>query len=444
MALTALLAISVAVSSSPAGIVLGKDSSARLHVKVTGFLGRAVADANVSLSTNLGTVGNVQSTGRGEFAVTYRPPRQRAPAVALIAAEVEADGEHAVGWLALPLSGSDSMTLQTRPRAKVELTIDGVTFGPVTADARGDATVAVVVPPGVAHATMRVVDPLGNVLERPLDLDPPPFARIRAVPVGPPLAAPDGPLDIEVFAIGPDGSPDRSARIKATADRGTIDGPRRRADVAVLRYRPPSDAAGEAHLEIADEELRVQIARSAARPSGRQSLEGFSAGVFGTAAFAPGGAAVGGVLAEVAVPLAGAPFEWFVDVGGNAYGALLEAAPQPYGTQMESATARALVTDLGARWSEPFGPGIALHASLFAGLQFASVNGTVYGPPLQFARSDGGVAPHGGAALGLTFSIGSERLLVQGVGDFAGSAGRMTTSLTSFGMQIGLLHSFSR
>jgi hypothetical protein len=442
VALTALIAISVAVSSSPAGLVLGKDSSTRLEVKVTGLFGRALPQAKVSLSTNLGSVVDLESTGRGEFAATYRPPKRRAPAVAIISAEAEADGDHAVGWLALPLSGSDSLTLQTKPRAKVELTIDGVTFGPVTADAHGDATVAVVVPPGVGRATMRVVDPLGNVLERPLDLDPPPFARVRAVPVGPALAAPDGPLDIEVFAIRPDGSPDRSAQISATADRGTIDGPRRRADVAVLRYRPPPDGSGEAHVAVEGEELRVQIAQTLARPRPRFSLGGLSAGVLGTASFAPGGAAAFGALAEVAGPISGWPIEWLVDVGGNTYGAVFEAAPQPYGAQMESASARALVADLGARWSRPFGPGLSLHASLFAGLQVASVSATVYGPPLQLSRTDGGVAPHGGAAAGLTFSIASERLLVQAVADVSGSAGRMTTSLTSFGMQIGLLHSF--
>jgi hypothetical protein len=403
-----------------------------------------VPDAKVSLSTNLGVVADVEGSGPGEFTATWRAPKQRAPAVALIAAEAEANGERAVGWLALPLSGSDSMTLQTKPRAKVELTIAGTTFGPVTANAHGEATVSVVVPPGVGKATMHVVDPLGNALEQPLDLDPPPFALARAVPVGPATASPDDPLDIEVFAVRPDGSPDRSATIEATADRGAVDGPRRRANVAVLRYRPPAGGTGEAHVTIGDEQMRVHIAQSAGRPRRGLSLDGFSAGVLGTAAFAPGGAAAFGALAEVAAPISGAPLEWFVDVGGNAYGALFEAAPQPYGAQMESATAHALVADAGARWSEPFGPGLALHASLFAGLQVASVSATVYGPPLQLSRRDGGVAPHGGAAAGLTFSIGSERVLLQAVGDFAGSAGRMTTSLTSFGMQIGVLHDFAR
>jgi hypothetical protein len=300
------------------------------------------------------------------------------------------------------------------------------------------------VPPGVQSATLRITDKLGNVTERPLDLDPPPFVHLRALPVGPAVAASDGTLDIEVFVVSADGSPDRSAPFEALADRGTIDGPRRRANVAVLRYRPPPDAAGEAHVQIADEELRVQIARSVARPARGLSLAGVSAGVFGTAALASGNAALGGAMAEVAAPISGVPLEWFVDVGGNARGGVFEAAPQPYGAQMESASAHALLGSVGARWSRPFDSRVALHGSLFAGLQIASVSATVYGPPLQFTRTDGGIAPHGGAAAGLTFSFGSERLLVQGVADLSGSAGRMTTSLTTFGIQVGLLHSFSR
>jgi len=57
----------------------------------------------------------------------------------------------------------------------------------------------------------------------------------------------------------------------------------------------------------------------------------------------------------------------------------------------------------------------------------------------------GAVLPgHGGLAAGLTFNIGTQRLLVQGQGSLAGSTGGMSTGLSSVGMQLGWLYSFHR
>jgi hypothetical protein len=164
----------------------------------------------------------------------------------------------------------------------------------------------------------------------------------------------------------------------------------------------------------------------------------------GTVAFAPGGAAVGAMAVEVASAIPGTPLEGFVDVGGALYGGLDGAAPRPYVARNETATPHTLLAQVGARWTRPFGPGISLHAALFGGIQIAKVSATIYGPPTQITRSDGGVAPHGGLAAGLTFALGSQRLLVQAQGSLAGSTGGMSTGLSSVGMQLGWLYSFQR
>src|SRR3989442_1194918 len=184
--------------------------------------------AKVSLSTNLGNVGDLQPAGDGEFPATFTPPRSRVPAVALLAADAEVDGDHALGWLALPLAGSDSMTLETKPHAKVQLRIADRDFGPAVANAKGEVQVQVVVPPGVEKATMHVEDTLGNTADPQLDLDPPRFARMRVLPVGPAQAASGESLELQAFLVRRDGSPDAEARVTASAGRGGVDVSRNR------------------------------------------------------------------------------------------------------------------------------------------------------------------------------------------------------------------------
>src|SRR5438105_476757 len=211
--LTALLAFAVTLAAEPRALTLGRDATAKVEIRVTGAFGRRLPGARVTLSTNLGSVSAPEAAGDGTFTASFTPPRSRTPSVAILSADAELEGEHDIGWLALPLSGSDSMTVETRPHSAVVLRILDRTFGPVIADDRGLARIEVVVPPGVAKATMHVEDKLGNTTDRTLNLDPPPFVQMRAVAVGPPQASWDEPLEIEVFTVRRDGTPDPNAEV---------------------------------------------------------------------------------------------------------------------------------------------------------------------------------------------------------------------------------------
>ena len=70
IALSTLLALAVSVSAEPASLTLGKNASARIEVRVKG----AVPGAKVTLSTNIGAVGEPTASGDGQFTAEYTPP----------------------------------------------------------------------------------------------------------------------------------------------------------------------------------------------------------------------------------------------------------------------------------------------------------------------------------------------------------------------------------
>jgi len=348
IALSTLLALSVTLSAEPDALTLGKDAAARIEVRVTGTFGRALRGAKVSLSTNLGNVGDLQPAGDGEFTATFTPPRSRVPAVALLAADAEVDGDHALGWLALPLAGSDSMTLETKPHAKVQLRIADRDFGPAVANAKGEVQVQVVVPPGVEKATMHVEDPLGNTADRQLDLDPPPFPRLRVLPVGPPQATSGEGLELQAFVVRSDGSPDTDARVTVSAERGEVDVSRNRRGIVTVSWQPPRGSSGQTAIELQAHGERAQVRASFASSGetprgGWLRTAGVSAGLIGSAGSTFSGVPGFGGIAELAVPLQGTPFEALLDVGGIAWTRVDEPAPVAVQGGLSFATVSAVI-----------------------------------------------------------------------------------------------------
>jgi hypothetical protein len=446
--LSALLAISVALSATPDSLSLGKDQTARIDVRVTGFFGRSVPDARVSLSTNIGALGEPQRNADGTFTAHFTPPRSRAPSVAIIAADAEAGGEHTLGWLALPLAGTDSMTLETKPHASVHLRIADREFGPAVANARGEVQFQVVVPPGVRKATMHVEDPLGNTADQQLDLDPPPFPRMRVLPVGPPHAASGDSLEMEAFVIRPDGSPDSDADLTASAERGEIDVSRNRRGVVAVSWRPPPSGTGQSTIDVEGLGERTQL-RASFAPGARQPRHASRAG-FGPASaglFASGGLTFHGVpalggTAELAMPLAGTPFEALIDVGGVGWFATDEHAPAPFAQYTEHAEAAAFVTQLGARATRSYG-GADLHVTLFLGAQQTWVSADTPGKP-ALTRSPSAFALCAGAAFGASWHLGPGRFLVQAHGSLVPSVGGLEHALNGIALEAGYLLPLSK
>ena len=355
IALSSLLAIAVTVTAEPSSLTLGKDTGGKIAIRVTGAFGRAVSGASVTLTTNVGSVSDVEPAGDGGFSARYTPPKSRAPAVALLAADAEAGGDHAIGWLALPLLGTDSMSLETKPHAKVQVRIADREFGPAVANAKGEVQIEVAVPPGVNRATMHIEDPLGNTADRQIDLDPPPFSRMRVLPVGPARAAPGDSLELQAFVIRRDGSGDPEARVTATADRGDVDVSRNRRGIVAVSWEPPRGAAGEAAIEVEAQgeraELRAAILSTPERTRGSwaRRLGGPSFALLGSGGAASNGSPILGATAESAIPVRSTPFEVLLDVGTTRLFPADEMAPTTFLGRTERARATALSAELGIR-----------------------------------------------------------------------------------------------
>ena len=418
IALSTLLALAVSVSAEPSSLTLGKDATARIVVRVKG---PAASDAKVTLSTNIGSVGYATAAGGGEFTAEYVPPKSHAPSVALLAADAEINGEHAIGWLALPLAGSDSMTFETKPRATVFLRVADREFGPVVANAKGEAQIEVVVPPGVSKAVMHIEDPLGNTADRQLDLDPPPFPRMRIVPVGPPRAPPGDSLELQAFVIRGDGSGDSDARVTAVADRGDIDVSRNRRGIVTVSWEPPEGSSGDAAIEVQARgeraELRAAIAAPAAGTRTHRSwFRGLGLGSPSFALLGSGGVTSNGFptlggTAEVSLPMKSTPFELLLDVGTTRMFAADQVAPSGFLGRREQASATALSAELGIRGTSPM-PRFDLHAALLAGIQQTWVSASSPGSP-PTNRSDSQLGLRASAAAGASFRAGPGRVLLQ-------------------------------
>src|SRR5262249_55813348 len=166
----------------------------------------------VELWAGAGSFAESRHEADGSWRARYRPPRARFPRVVLLLATVRAGGLEERAWLALPLVSSDILSLATKPRSHVEVTIAGAVFGPVVADRAGNAKVPVRVPPGFRTARVHVRDPFGNTNETTFDLRPPPFQRVRLLPSAAEASWADRePVTFEIFAVAADGAPASAA-----------------------------------------------------------------------------------------------------------------------------------------------------------------------------------------------------------------------------------------
>ena len=233
-----LLALAAApVQLEPPSLTLGKESEVALVLVVPGAKSVTAISAN-----GVGVLSAAERVADGRFRTRFSFPKERIPQLVLIRVEIEAEGRpRSRQWIALPLIASADLKIETKPRAIVTVTIGEKTFGPAVADARGKVTIAAQVPPGFATATVLAVDRAGNRTTQPLDLGGQPFARAAAV-LDAADVTPDHPVQLEIFAIEPDGRPlTRTGGLRLTAKLGSIEPPVARVDgVFVATYRAPT------------------------------------------------------------------------------------------------------------------------------------------------------------------------------------------------------------
>jgi hypothetical protein len=259
-ALPALGAAPLALRAEPPALVLGAGEGATITID-----GGAAAELP-RVTANVGRIVNLRALGDGRFAAEYLPPPTSHPQVAIVAAH----SAERWGSTAIPLWGRGLATARSAPHAEIRVTIGDASFGPVRADAAGEAHVPVVVPAGVERAYHR---------DKPLDLRIPPSLHVLVA-----LERDAAPADVDqdvplrVFAVTPAGAPREAAPVVVEVTHGELVG---LAEVApgelAATWRLPRGKAGPASAEarLADEPAlasAVTLARAAGAPA-RVALE---------------------------------------------------------------------------------------------------------------------------------------------------------------------------
>jgi hypothetical protein len=245
----ALLAAMLDVSVQPTPLPPGAEAT----VQVRAEPGRAVR-----VFASSGDVGPLSEIAPGVFTARYRPLDDGIPRVAILWART-AEGDS--GWAPLPVAVEVEATIRGRPRGLGAVTIGSTRFGPVRLDAKGLATVSVVVPPGVTEA---ISGPRHIPLHVPATAT---FALAMDKEEG--HADVEERVEVSLFATTQEGAPREGAEFELTVDRGRIDAVRR---VSVGEYRTswtlPPGAEGEATIAAAlrDHPELKETARILLRP----------------------------------------------------------------------------------------------------------------------------------------------------------------------------------
>jgi hypothetical protein len=219
----------------PGWMVLGVDREVELRIELD------PEAKDLELFASRGEVGAVTQVAPGIFRATYAPPRQTYPQVAIIAAVAMGVRGPITGWEVLPLWGQGVAEVPARPGASVTLRVGTRKYGPVVADERGVARVAVEVPPGVHEAW------LGR---RRIDLGVPPLPLAQAIVERRVLRADlEETVGVRIYTVTPEGRPRRGVAFSLTASRGRVEAP---VDVGpgvfLARWSVPPGQAGPLEL----------------------------------------------------------------------------------------------------------------------------------------------------------------------------------------------------
>jgi hypothetical protein len=237
--------------AEPSALVLAAGARATIEIE-------AGVEELPIVTANVGRVVNLRAVGGGRFTGEFLPPSTAHPQVAIVAASSAGRW----GWTAIPLWGRGLAVARSAPHANIRVTIGDTSFGPVRADAAGEARVPVVVPSGVERAYHR---------DKPLDLGVPPTLHVHLA-----VAREAAPADVaqevpvRVFAVTPSGSPRGGAPVVVEVTHGEI--------VALTEVAPgelagtwrlPAGAAepATARVRLADE-ASLAFASSLERPPG--------------------------------------------------------------------------------------------------------------------------------------------------------------------------------
>ena len=238
-----LAAAALHIEADPARLELGR-SSARALVHIT-------SPVEPRLSASAGRLLKLRREGPESWTAEYLPPRETFPQVALLAAVVSGE----LAWTSLPLWGRGMALVQTRAGARISVEIGPRTFGPAVADARGQALVPVIVPPGVHEVRHR---------GRRIDLPVPEAPRLHVVLLDERVRADRvEKMTICVLAADDEGKPRSGARLVVRPDRGEVSAAQERAPGELwATWTLPPGSAGTARLTVALADAPALVAQA--------------------------------------------------------------------------------------------------------------------------------------------------------------------------------------
>lgn len=210
----------VTLKPAPRSLTLGVDDKARIDVTVTGD-GAALAIPG-AIEATVGTLGPLTpGPTPGSFRTVFHVPSDRRPQAALVSLEVMLPtGARVRGTTVIELPARTKFPFRTDPSAIVTLSVGGRSFGPVTADGRGNVAIPIVVPPGVETAQATARGRFGGVKEMEVDLQTRDYPRLLLFA---PTAAEAGDVvDVEVWAVEPPGEPAVPEDVDVRASGGTV------------------------------------------------------------------------------------------------------------------------------------------------------------------------------------------------------------------------------
>ncbi|WP_242343141.1 hypothetical protein [Anaeromyxobacter terrae] len=379
-------------SAEPSRLLLGRDGSAELRIWAPPEV------EELSVSASAGRVDGVRRLPNGGFAARYRPPAERFPQVAIIAATARGAAGPLDGWIALPLLGQGDARVRASPGQTISLRIGDRTFGPEVAGEDGLAVIPVIVPPGVREAHHGF---------RPIDLHVPETPLVHAVAHRATVQA-DRQEQVRVVAyvVAPHGAARRGDVPVVEPSRGSVSVSPREAGAYEVLWTLPPGPAGEERLAVRlagapASRAIVRVGASPGRPAAvalafdREAFVagGDSAEVVVTARVvdAAGNATQGGAVALGAV---GGTLSRPVERAPGVHEARL-VVPQKFGSRREVlVTARAEAEGLSGSRALPLLPGPPAVARLDErvvvadGLREATLRVTVqdrYGNPVATA-----------------------------------------------------------
>lgn len=233
-------------------IVLGETREVPLTLSAARPDGSPLDVAPPIVHTSTGSLSAPVRTAPGTWRLTFTPPKERFPHVAILSARVDEARSSTVGFHALPLWGKGRLEVKTKPHSEVVVYLGNRAFGPAKADAEGSAHVDILAPPGPERAVAHSVDPVGNASRKTVDLGVPPFNRLALVNVDEVAAADgNGEAQLLVFVVDKKGEPLFDAPLQVTASLGDFaGGPLGIAPgVYRLRYRPGKAPPGSVRID---------------------------------------------------------------------------------------------------------------------------------------------------------------------------------------------------